>query len=73
MRQEPPEVMNDLAYRLGIGNRRLTAGRLVHAVEVIQGPGSAAQGLGMSDGGGHISFGEQHRLGQVAAVSQVAS
>src|SRR5690348_8696969 len=39
---------------------------------MIQRPSSPAQGLGVGDGGGHVSFGQQHRLRQGSVVRQVA-
>ena len=45
---------------------------LPHAVEVMQGPDSLAQGIGIRNRGRDIGFGEQYGLGQAAPVRQVA-
>ena len=57
---------------LSLGNRGALPPLLAHAVEVMQRTHSLAQRIGIRNRGRDIRFGEKNRLGQSAAMRQVA-
>ena len=58
--------------RLAIGNDLAGAALFVHAIEMMQRPGAAAEGMGMGDGSGDVGFGEQDGFGKAPTMSQMA-
>ena len=57
---------------LCFGDHRACPPLLAHAVEVMQWPDSVAQRMGVRNRGRDIRFGEKNRLGQSAAMRQMA-